>query len=342
MTKRERVRRALQGERVDQVPLTAYEWMWEDWGEIDHLARRGLTPTRHVATCRRMQPDVRFEEETFQKEGRQWQRQFMRTPVGMLEKLSLEGWTQEYWVKEPADYEVVEWMVGHTQLEENYAAFLGEQEAMGDDGIVIVSAHRSPIQELMVDLVGLQNFCYHLADDVEELYSCHEAMMERTGRELEIIAEGPGEFVKLWENFTAETFGADRFQQFHIPVYRRAAALFEPKGKRLMAHMDGEMARVRHLLSDSGLDILESLTPPSEGDVPPEQWRQLWPDMVFWANVPLSWYGEAPEAFADCLRHFLQAVGDTRGLLLEISEDLPRNWPESVPVVLEVLEEWEG
>lgn len=340
MTNRERVRRALRGEKVDRVPLTAYEWMWEDWGEIEHLAHRGLTPTRHVETCRRLTPEVAFEEETFRRDGRDWQREFMRTPAGTLQKLSMEGWTQQYWVREPADYEVIEWMVRHCELEEDHAAFLREQEAMGDRGIVVVSAHRSPIQEIMVDLVGLETFCYHLADEVEELYSCHAAMMERTERELEIIAAGPGEFVKLWENFTAETFGAERFEQFHLPVYRRAAELFGPEGKRLMAHTDGELARVQHLLPESGLDILESLTPPSEGDVAPEQWREVWPEMVFWCNVPVSWYGEAPEDFAGRLRGLLEGVGDTRGLLLEISEDLPRNWPESLPVALEVLEEW--
>jgi hypothetical protein len=293
-----------------------------------------------VETCRRLTPEVVFEEETFRRDGHNWQRQFMRTPAGTLQKLSMEGWTQQYWVKEPADYEVIEWVVRHTELEENYAAFLGEQERMGDDGIVVVSAHRSPIQELMVDLAGLETFCYHLADEVEELYSCHEAMMERTERELEIIAGGPGQFVKLWENFSAEMFGADRFEQFHLPVYRRAAELFGPEGKRLIAHMDGELARVEHLLPGSGLDILESLTPPSEGDVPPEKWREVWPEMVFWSNVPLSWYGEAPEDFAARLRGFLEAIGGRRGLVLEISEDRPPNWPESVPVALEVLEEW--
>lgn len=340
MTNRERIVKALRGGTPDRVPLTAYEWMWDDLEDIDHLIERGLSPTRHVETCQRSMPDVAFEEETYQEDGHQWRREYMRTPAGTLEKLSMDGWTQQYWVKEPSDYEVIEWAVRHSELDPNYAAFLREQEAMGDRGIVVVSAHRSPIQELMVDMVGLETFCYHLADEVEELFSCYDAMRERTEQELRIIADGPGEFVKLWENFTSEMFGPDRFRQFHLPVYERAAELFEPEGKRLMAHFDGLLARVQHLLPGSGVDILESITPPSEGDVPPDRWREIWPEMVFWCNVPVSWYGLSVPAFREKLEALLEDIGSTRGLLLEISEDLPRNWPESLPVVLEVLEEW--
>jgi len=341
VTNRERIACALRGGRPDKIPLTAYEWMWgeENQETVEHLIERGLGPTRHRETCHRKIEGITYEEQPFDRDAHHWVRTLMKTPVGTLENLRMDGWTQEYFVKEPKDYKVLEWIARNTELVADYDAFCEEEERFGDQGIMAVSAHRTPIQEIMVEKVGLENFCYHLADEVQQLYACHEAMVQVCRREYEIIAAGPGEFVKLWENFTAETFGPDRFREFHMPVYRAAAELMHAAGKRLMAHTDGLLGRVAHLMPETGLDILESLTPPSEGDVEPEQWRELWPDMVFWSNVPVSWYGEPPEKFADMLRNFLSRIGSCHGLVFEISEDLPRNWPESIAVALDVLDE---
>jgi len=341
MTNRERVACALRGGRPDKVPFTAYEWMWGEQhaDTVKRLIERGLSPTRHRDTCHRKVEGVSYEEQKFDRDGHAWVRTTMKTPAGSLEHLRMDGWTQEYFVKEPRDYRVIEWIARNTELSAAYDGFDEEQVKLGDQGVLIVSASRTPIQELMVERAGIQNFCYHLADEVEELYACHEAMVDLCLRQYEIIAKGPGEFVKLWENFTDDAFGPERFLRFHAPVYRRGAELMHAAGKRIMAHTDGTLRRVAHLMPQTGLDALESLTPPEEGDVPPERWGKLWPDMVFWSNVPVSWYGFPPKKFAARLRDLMGRIGRTHGLLLEISEDLPRNWPESIPVALDVLDE---
>jgi hypothetical protein len=339
MTNRERMECALRGGTPDRVPFTTYEWMFgpED-KDFNRLVERGLGVTRHYETCLRKMPDVTFEDSTFERDGHKWTRRVMRTPVGELEELYADNWRQEFYIKKPRDYKVIEFIARHTMLEPNYEGFNEQREQMGERGAMIVAAYRSPIQEIMVELVGIGNFCYHLADGVQELYSCHEAMMTRALETCRIIAAGPGEFVKLWENYSAEPFGSARFAEFHMPFYRNCGELLHAAGKRLMAHTDGKIARTKDELNRAGLDILESLTPPAEGDVPPELWRDVWPELAFWVNVPVSWYFDPPEKLAWRLDDLLDRVDSRRGLLLEISEDLPSNWRESLPVVLEVLE----
>jgi hypothetical protein len=344
MTNRERVACALRGQKPDRVPFTAYEWMWgkENTDVLKRLVEGGFALTRHYETCHRRVEGVTYEEQKFERDGHNWVRTIMKTPVGTLDHLRMDGWTQEYFVKQPADYKVFEWIARNTQLVADYDGFRAEEEKLGEQGLLVVSAHRTPIQEIMVEKVGIQRFCCDLADEVEEMLACHEAMVEVCFREYEIIAKGPGEFVKLWENFTDEAFGPERFLRFHMPVYRKAADLMHAAGKRIMAHTDGWLSRVAYLIPQTGLDALESLTPPSEGDVPPEQWVRLWPNLAYWTNVPVSWYGEPPKKLANRVRDLIRRIGRTSGLALEISEDLPRNWQESVPVVLDVLEETAG
>lgn len=342
MTNRQRIVCALRGETPDRVPFTAYGWMWGDRPTIAKLVERGLGLTHHYATYARRCPEASFEEETFDRDGHQWRRRVMKTPVGELEELYMGGWRQEFFVKKPEDYRVLEYVARHTVQEPDYEGFVEAEQQVGERGVAIVSAARSPIQDILVDHVGFENFCYHLADDVQELYSCYEALAERFVEMCQIIADGPGEFVKVWENFTAEAFGAERFKELHMPLYRRCSEILHGAGKRWMAHMDGRLARVQDLLPESGLDALESLTPPSEGDVPPERWRQVWPGLVLWVNVPVSWYGQPGDGLASRLRDLLERVDSRKGLLLEVSEDLPGNWAESIPVVLETLEQAGG
>jgi len=340
MTNRERILCALRGGTPDRVPFTTYEWMFSaDDPELRPLVERGLGLTRHVNTCNRRTPEVRWEETTFSRDGRTWRRRVMKTPIGDLEELYIENWRQEFFIKKPADYKVLEFVARHTIQEPDYEGFRAQEEALGERGVMIVNGYRSPIQEIWVENVGLANFCCHLADGVEELHRCYEALSERLLETCRIIAAGPGEFVKLWENFTAEPFGAERFARFHAPIYRKCCDILHASGKRVMAHTDGRLARVRAELNATPLDALESLTPPSEGDVPPQEWRTAWPDKALWVNVPVSWYSDPPAKFAARLHDLLDRVGSPRGLLLEISEDLPANWRQSIPVVLQVLEE---
>lgn len=69
------------------------------------------------------------------------------------------------------------------------------------------------------------------------------------------------------------------------------------------------------------------------------QARAAWPQKVLWANINVSHYDLPPAALQELVRDLVhQAAPDGRNLALEISEDLPPNWRESVPVVLGALQ----
>ena len=68
------------------------------------------------------------------------------------------------------------------------------------------------------------------------------------------------------------------------------------------------------------------------------QARSAFPDKVLWANINVGIYSLPPEALRCWVRERVQASApDGRSLAFEISEDLPSNWREAIPVVLEVL-----
>ena len=68
-----------------------------------------------------------------------------------------------------------------------------------------------------------------------------------------------------------------------------------------------------------------------------DECRSAWPDKAFWGNINVDLYYRSE----DVLREAVIAKRERSGkcaFAFEISEDLPRNWRQSVPVVLETLE----
>jgi len=93
-------------------------------------------------------------------------------------------------------------------------------------------------------------------------------------------------------------------------------------------------------LAETGFAGLESLTEPPEGDLTLAQARAALPDKVFWANINVGVYALPPADLRRWVREHVQATApDGHGLAFEISEDLPPNWREAIPVVLESLME---
>ena len=338
MTLRENLYAALDGKRPALIPYTIWrEFVTEDpaW---EAIFASGLCPISYVQTvCDEMTGVERLAEPITWK-GRPARRLTLRTPVGDISQVKVDGWVQEYFLKTPADYRAMEYIVRHTRLALSPEAFAASERAVADRGLTLINIGRSPMQTILVDYAGLENFSYHLADEFSELFALAEALEDQLLERCRLTAAGPGRYVSLLENFTAESWGAARFTKFHLPVYAKILPIFQAMDKRVFPHFDGKIAYVADLLAGTEFAGIESLTEPPEGDLTLAQARAAMPDKVFWANINVGLYA-LPEKE---LRHWLrcriaEAAPDRRLLAFEISEDLPANWRRSIPVVLRTL-----
>ena len=105
-------------------------------------------------------------------------------------------------------------------------------------------------------------------------------------------------------------------------------------------HYDGKLASCKKLIAEAPIDLIESLTPPPEGDMPLAECRAIWPDKLFWSNINVECYYLPPQELRQLvLDRVAQAAPDGRRLALKVSEQYPDNWAESIPVVLDALKE---
>ncbi len=86
------------------------------------------------------------------------------------------------------------------------------------------------------------------------------------------------------------------------------------------------------------IDHIESFTEPPEGDRTLAECRAAWPQKGIWSNINVGLFDLPPDQLrAEIRRKVDQGAADGRRLALEISEDLPVNWQQGIPAILEEL-----
>lgn len=329
---------ALNGGTPEVTPYTFYSWMTKDlfsdtW---KRLYDQGLGICHHVRVIDEIQHGVEDSVEELTRGPDRMRIHRKTTPVGTIQQAFKNGWHHEYWIKSSDDYKVMTWITEHTELTPRYENFEQAEQYIGDYGVCVVYGSRTPAMSINVDWAGTERFCMDVALDVPELHELYEARKKLFVQETELIAQGPGRFVKWLENLTISMLGPEKYRRLLVSVYDQCVPIMDNGEKRVMVHYDGALSVIKEDIARAPFHMVESLTEPPEGDMTYDQCRAAWPDKVFWANINVDLYYEP----ADVLR---QAVIDKRnrarkqGLLFEISEDLPPNYTETVPVVLETL-----
>lgn len=331
------------GERPDQIPYTIYHNEWrhaQDDPAWEPMFREGLGVTYHVSPCREETPGLEVLWDEYEEDGQRVSRQRMRTPVGELSQTWIQGWHHTLLLKTAEDYRVMTWIARNTQVHPAIEECRQRIESLPPFGVPLLSIGRTPLQTILVDLAGIEAFSVHLVDLEAEVRELYEALLVRFRRRVEIAAQAPGRFVSNLENFTAESLGPRRYAQFLLPVYEECFPLLHEAGKIVGSHYDGRTASCRDLIARAPIDLIESLTEPYEGDQTLEEARRAWPDKLFWVNVRVGDYQLPPAQLREkALDMVRRGSPDGRRLAFEVSEQIPGNWKDSMPVVLEALRE---
>ncbi len=349
-TPRQLLANFLDGGVPERTPYSIYAWFFLDprypieaWKP---LLERGLGISTGCATVRHIEHGVVNSSETWQAGERCYVLQRKETPVGALQQIvahpispdaGILGWTQEEWIKTPNDYKTRQWIIEHTELVPAYDNFEISEDQIGEQGITTVEGSRTPAMSICVDWAGTERFCLDVAEGVDELFALYEAQKKLFLEETSLIAAGPGRYVRWLENLTISTLGPKRYEKLLLPVYQEAVPMLEAAGKRVMVHYDGALKVIRNQIARAPFHMIESLTEPPEGDLTYDECRAAWPDKGFWANINVDLYSLPPEQLAEAVIAKRERAGK-RALAFEISEDVPKNWRDSVPVVLDTLE----
>jgi len=355
MTHRENLLAVLDGKTPERTVLSLFDWNMEraitpgdlaariaspDWSL---LLDRGLLISHHCEILEAIEHGVENTTESKLEHGENICIMRKKTPVGELCKVTRNGWHAEDWIKEPEDYLVWKWIVENTEILPRYERYAEAEDVLGDHGVITVTGsgnwtHRTPAMKINVDIAGTQQFCMDVAMEVPELFELYEVLKKQFLQEQHMIAAGPGKYVKWLENLTISMLGPDRYEDLLMSVYREAVPILESAGKRVFVHYDGALRCIADQIAAAPFHGIDSLTEPIEGDMTYDECRAAWPDLTFWGNINVDLYAQSAQTLREAVIEKRHRAGK-HAFAFEISEDLPANWKQSIPVVLDALEE---
>jgi hypothetical protein len=338
---RGRFERAFAGEPVDWPVYAAYDWFVKnrpiDWPA---LFSQGLGQIAHVDLVRVERPHLQVVE-TKEHVGGQVRRVVRWiTDIGEVQGSFLGEWQQERFVKTPADYRVLRRAFEDSRYTATPEFFHQSEAEIRESGITVgalgwTPLRRTPLLEVQVDFAGPERFALDMADEVPELLELLELLAELTLQKFREGVKTPARHIKLWENLTIEMLGPANYRRWLVPLYRQILDIVLRADKRLLVHYDGKLKAIAPDIAALDFEI-DSFTPPPDGDMLVSEARAAWPDKFLWLHPPLGWFRDPQTVLVERIRQMARDAGPRRFCLM-ISEEVPENWQQHVPAVLEAL-----
>jgi hypothetical protein len=331
MDQRERITTALRGGMPDRVPWTIYSLPnFLPEGAVERRLRNhglGLHIWKPVCSVKRR--DVRLIEYSVDESDETIKVRTFQTPLGELterrrpESAYNSSWIIEHFIKEPRDYEILEFIIRDTHFGPDYSPFLRTTREMGTDGIVTTNIPRLPFQRLWIEYTGLERLLFDLQDHPEPVGRVLGAMEEKDREMWEVVAASPAEFIWAADNVSAAAISPRLFDQHFVPHYEALADFMHRHGKLIYSHIDGTTRPIVDRIARLPIDIIEAFTPKPTGDLSLAEARAAWKGKVLWINFPSSVLVEPPEEVARVTKHLLRQAAPGDGFLLAITENIP-------------------
>lgn len=348
MTIRDRILTAMTWGQPDQVPLTVYDWMLPRGTTERRLREEGVGLIVRLPGHKVTHREVEIVSREYQENGRKLIRRTIKTPVGEAYQIlepdpayETSNWTHVHFIKGPDDYRVLEFYYRDMVFRDNGEAIREAQRRVGTDGLVMLRIAKSPLQEMLYLLMGLEQFAVDYQERRELFDSLHATMVARYEELYEFAAVSPAEILQLGDNIYSDMVGRERYQRYLMPEYAKITARLRGTGKLLAVHMDGNLRSLAADIAAAPFDIVEAMTPPPMGDVSVREARRLWPTKALWLNFTSSMHIESPAVIEEHTRELLAEAGTTRGFGISVTEDAPvEALEQSLTVIARVLREY--
>lgn len=233
--------------------------------------------------------DIQVTPDT--REGGEMMHVEYRTPVGSVRvvhgftaEMKTAGasisWVKEHAIKGPEDYKVLAHIFGNLTIKPAYDRFDKWRDLVGDDGIAV--AHNlgiscgSPMHFIQKTFLDATEFYIHHHDYPSEMAELLEAMIGVYDQSLEVLS-GVDMDAILWVSNVDDMITYPALYEEHFqPWCRKASEILKPNGVAMVCHPDGENQGLMDLLTDSGLDVADAVTPYPMTKVRIEEYYDRW------------------------------------------------------------------
>ena len=352
MTPREMVEAALLGRWADQVPFTAYHNKFFSSRVERDLRNSGFCIVDHRVPLYSVEtPHV--SEKIIQYRGEDGVTRIQRVietpegPVSAVDKqlpedlripAQLLPWHEEYLFKGPEDYAPIASMIRNRRYVPDYRAFRRAQEDVGGDVFLAPALGYSPLQEIIYQIMGIEQFSveWHLRRD--EVMKLYDALTEDRRKLYPVLADSPALLVNYGGNVSPEVVGLDRFEKYVLPHYDELAEMLHECGKLMSVHFDANNKLFAAAIGQSKIDCIEAFTPYPNSDMSVAEARAAWPGKTLWINFPSAAHLEEPAAVEETTRQILHEAAPGGRFIIGVTETVPVDkWQQSFSAISRVI-----
>lgn len=266
MKMKERIVAVLHHEKPDVIPFTVYTMLLPSRGSGERdlrnmglgLVELGLsvygvkTPNVKMQTTEDLALFLRGYRITSTSRQKRLAQRAYTSPAGTVSEKYTLGytpglgeWPVEWMIKDLRDYEIVGYMIDDTEYFPDYEEFSKAEEILGDDGIVIPMTPKSPLQSMLLDLMGYERFSIDYQNHRHEIDALYTLFTKKQLEMYKVIADSPAEVILLDDNINGIVTNPKLFERYCMPFYEKVAEIFHQHDKILMVHCDGKLKCLR-------------------------------------------------------------------------------------------------
>ena len=228
----------------------------------------------------------------------------------------------EFPVKKISDFEILEYILQNTVTEFNYDFYREAEKQLGDRGICQFYFDRSPLQNLFLMYMGIENTIYANFDQPQRIKEFLKIAGDAQDQLFEVLQKCPVSVLNFGENIDGQFDSPQLFNEYLVPYYKKRLSQLHKAGKFCHIHMDGALKPLLPYINDAGFDAIEAATPLPQGDVTIEEIKDAMGDTILMDGIPAILF--LPDSPNEELEKFTKRVIDLffPNLILGISDEI--------------------
>lgn len=251
-----------------------------------------------------------------------------------------DWWQTEYPVKTQADLAAALELARARRYVLDTVSLADVESQVGDEGVVAIELPRRPYSDLLHELLGWGEGLMFLGEPgVEEIIAALEVALQDL---VQAVARLPGRIVLSPDNLDGQYISPGAFQTYLAESYRRSADVLHQHGQYLLVHIGGPARRLLAPLAASGVDGVEGVAGPPQGDVSLAQAREIVGlELTLWGGIPQDFMLSTrnPAEFEAAVKQAArEAMGDGR-MILGVADRVPvEAEPSRLVAIRELIE----
>jgi len=341
MTSRQRMLAACFGEEHDRVP-----WCPEINAHfIDkHLREAGIdaskVPNSYVEANKLIGADTllgfapyeQYYDDTVEERTEDSEKEIVcviSTPVGSLTQKTRKcpdaatDFMYAPLIKTKDDYGTFQYVLEHTKIRDKYADLEEAEKVLGDDGIISLTAPATPLMDLIMLYMGVENTLIQMLEHGKEFDELCASIHEFYKKVFKVVAQAPcGVMVRPFEDTSTSLYSPAAFRKHCLGRLKEYADIVHKGGKLFVPHMCGFLKGVLDILPETDIDGIEAITPPPTGDTPIRLAREkLGPDMILIGGLdPTEFSTRATQDMQEIVSNVLDSMAGDGKFMLSCEE----------------------